>query len=320
MAQKHILVRGTKSGLPYSKGLLARSVQAIGLSPANSWTIAERLERQLIDSGREQVTVDELREAVVELLRTEVGEDASQRYADWQRAQDRDRPLILLIGGATGVGKSTVATAVAGNLGITRIVSTDAVRDVMRATVSQELLPTLHVSSFETNEAPVRMKTAERSETATLLNGYLRQTEAVTVGVEQIIRRAVKEQMDTVVEGVHVVPGFLRLPSREDAIIVQCVLEVEDYDLHRGNFDARGQHQRRPGHRYLEHFTQIRMIQAEVVELARSQGVPIVRSYALDTTVEELTALVVSTVIEYLDVDRGDDPSPRLRDVSGSSG
>lgn len=301
MAQRQIIVRGAKTGLPYSKGLLARSVQAIGLSPATAWNIAEELEGQLARSGTDEVTVEQLRDAVVELLEQRVGSDASQRYADWQRAQDRDRPLILLIGGATGVGKSTVATQVAGNLGITRIVSTDAVREVMRATISRELMPHLHVSSFETSEAQPRLHTKELSETAALVNGFLRQTEAVTVGVEQIVSRAVTEHTDTVVEGVHVVPGFLDLPPVDEAIVVQCILEVEESHVHRHNFGERGQHQRRPRQRYLDHFAQIRMIQSEVVERARALQVPIVRSYSLDETVDEVTSLAVGAVSQLLD-------------------
>lgn len=301
MAGHQILVKGAKTGLPYSKGLLARSVQAIGLSPATAWGVAERLESELASSGVTEVTVEELRGAVMDLLSREMGEGPSQRYANWQRAQDRDRPLILLIGGATGSGKSTVATQVAGNLGITRIVSTDAVREVMRATVSRDLLPHLHVSSFEATEAQTTIASAQTSETASLLNGFLRQTSAVSVGVEQIIHRAVTEQVDAVVEGVHVVPGFLRLPSTTDAIVVQCVLQVEDETQHRGNFAERGQHQRRPRNRYLEHFRQIRMIQDEVVVRARSHNVPLVRSYALDATVDEVTSLAVEAVIELLE-------------------
>src|SRR6185503_6884115 len=55
----------------------------------------------------------------------------------------------LLIGGTTGVGKSTLATQLATRLGIVRVVATDAIREVMRALFSHELMPTLHASSFE---------------------------------------------------------------------------------------------------------------------------------------------------------------------------
>ena len=44
-----------------------------------------------------------------------------------------DVPIILLVGGATGTGKSTIATEAAHRLGITRVTSTDFIRQTMRA-------------------------------------------------------------------------------------------------------------------------------------------------------------------------------------------
>lgn len=291
----HILVRGAKTGLPYSKGLMASSLLAVGLGPGRAYTIAEQLEQHLMDQGRAIVTVDELRRAVAALVREEVGEDLADRYLKWQRAQERDRPLILLLGGATGAGKSTVATQVASTLGITRIVSTDAVREVMRATISADLLPHLHVSSFEAVDAQTAPTT--RVEPADpLLTGFLRQTRAVAVGIEQVVGRAVAEQVDTVVEGVHLVPGMLDLPDPEEAIVVQILLCIEDPDQHRHNFHVRGQSERRPRQRYLDHFEEIRRIQAELVARAEAAGVAVVRSFALDRTVARVTALLVDAV------------------------
>lgn len=295
---RHIIVRGTKTGLPFSKGLLASSIIATGLSPATAWSIADRLEQELLDSDTTVLSVDELRRAVADMLAREVSDDASSRYLNWQAAQDRDRPLILLIGGATGVGKSTVATQVAGRLGITRIVSTDAVREVMRATISRDLLPHLHVSSFEAEEAQENVPSVRREGSDPLLVGFLRQTAAVTVGVEHIVRRAVKEQMDAVVEGVHLVPGAVTVPDTDQAIVVQCVLTIDDLDQHRGNFTERGQHQRRPRQRYLDHFSKIRLIQEELVSRAEQHGVPVVTTYALDATVDQVTSVVVDRVTE----------------------
>jgi 2-phosphoglycerate kinase len=54
-------------------------------------------------------------------------------------------PLVVLVGGATGTGKSTVATEVAHRLGITRVTSTDVVRQTMRAFFSNEFIPSIHI-------------------------------------------------------------------------------------------------------------------------------------------------------------------------------
>ena len=86
-----------------------------------------------------------------------LGDLAGDRYAKnfrrWGEVERLDVPLVILIGGATGVGKSTIATQLAVRLSIVRVVATDAIREVMRSTLTHELMPTLHTSSFHADEA-----------------------------------------------------------------------------------------------------------------------------------------------------------------------
>ena len=123
-------------------------------------------------------------------------------------------PVVILIGGATGVGKSTIATQLAARLGIVRVVATDAIREVMRAMLSPELMPTLHVSSFQADRRcgspPTRTADA-------LVLGFREQTAAVSVGINALIERAAAEGTSIVIEGAHVVPGFFDADAHGDA-------------------------------------------------------------------------------------------------------
>ena len=95
------------------------------------------------------MTTQELRDLAAAVLEREEGEESVSRYRRWHELRHLERPLIVLIGGAPGTGKSTVATQVAHRLGITRIVSSDVVRQVMRGVIAPEVLPQIHTSSFE---------------------------------------------------------------------------------------------------------------------------------------------------------------------------
>lgn len=293
MPREHILVQGTKTGLPYSKGLLASSVMAVGLAPPVAYAVAQRVEDDLRTRGALLVSVDELRDAAAAVLRERVDEQTAERYLRWQRAQRRDLPLLVLIGGATGAGKSTLAAQVAQRLGITRIVSTDAVREVMRSTISRELLPALHVSSFESHEAAVVHPSMD-----TLAIGFLRQVQAVGVGVHHVLERAVEEGTDMIVEGVHLLPGGVGTPPPEEALVVQVIVTVEDEARHRDHLSGRADEQPARQHqRYLDHFTEIRRIQRIIVERAEALDVPTIASYALDATISEITATIVDAVL-----------------------
>src|SRR5215204_4595041 len=178
-------------GLPYSKGLTAQALSAAGLLPERSFELAQRVEARLAEMGVVQVDVATLRELTEEVLLAEEGEAAVRRFRDWRRLDRLERPLVVMIGGTTGVGKSTLATMLAGRLGITRVIATDVIRQVLRAFFTHEAMPSVHHSAFEAGGA----------------EGYREQAEHVGTAVAAIVERAANEAKPVVVEGVHVVPG-----------------------------------------------------------------------------------------------------------------
>jgi 2-phosphoglycerate kinase len=189
--------------------------------------------------------------------------------------------VLLLVGGATGTGKSTVATEVAHRLGITRVTSTDFVRETMRTFFRPEVMPAIHVSSFEGDP---------------LIETFLDQTRQVLVGVRALLARAEKEHYPLVLEGVHLVPGLLQPPP--DPTVVQCVLAVHDRDRHAANFFVREETSQglRPMNKYLDCLDQIRLVQDVIVEEANVQGVPVIDSGDVLAAVESVLDLVRATL------------------------
>src|ERR671924_1212459 len=103
-----------------------------GLSPFRAYQVAEEVEDRLKQRRVKSVTRDELDEITVEVLSDLAGERYATNFLRWQEIARLDVPIVVLIGGATGVGKSTIATQIAGRLGIVRVIPSDAVREVMR--------------------------------------------------------------------------------------------------------------------------------------------------------------------------------------------
>lgn len=295
-ASRSIIISDREHGLPYSKGLMANTIMAAGLSPARAYHVAHVIEDRLHEGGRESVTNDELRQIAIDTIRSEAGERYARSYLKWQTVSELDVPLIILVGGGTGVGKSTIATQLAARLGIVRIISTDAIREVMKGVMSKDIMPTLHTSSFNADE--VVRDPLPKGEDPVIV-GFREQASAVAVGVNALIERAVTEGTDVIIEGAHVVPGFVKPEGVTDAVIVHLVIAVDDEDLHRSHFFVRAHETRaRPQERYLAHFRNIRKIQKYIRSLALKNGVAIVQNYNMDSTLSAVIDHVVARATE----------------------
>jgi 2-phosphoglycerate kinase len=289
--------------VPYSKGLMARVLVTVGVPEDRAYELARRTESDLAERGATSVDLDRLRELAVDLLGEEKGSRAVRRLRRFRDLQELDLPLILLVGGGTGTGKSTVATEVAYRLGITRVTSTDFVRQTMRAFFSQEFMPTIHFSSFE---AALGLSKAEEEESGdAALLGFLDQTRNVLVGVEAALQRALDEGWSMVLEGVHLVPGMLAT-ELERAVVVQCVLAIHDEEIHRTHFWSRDvvSDGVRAGDKYLAGLPEIRMVQDYIVERAKRNDVPVIENENVGETIGAVIELVLEQAERHARVRR----------------
>ncbi len=274
--------------VPFSKGLLATALTSTGLPPQQAYAVALDVEWRLLQGTEREVGVDDLRR-LVEAVLAESGEQRYlQRYRIWNRLAAEDRAVIVLIGGATGVGKSTIAAQVADRLGIVRIISTDSVREAMRAFFSPTLMPSIHYSSYEAAGA-VRIPVGPDLDAGVL--GFMEQVEMVNVGILAIIDRAVKEHTSLVVEGVHIVPGMMALGTPgglgAEVLLLPLIVSVQDAELHRSHFLVREQQTsgKRALERYLRSFGDIRKIQRFILDRAMAEHTLVVDNVSIDDTV-----------------------------------
>lgn len=288
---KRVIITNEKYGLPYSKGLMASAIMATGLAPGRSYQVAKLVEDYLYQNGISSLNIDELRLVAHKVLEINAGVEYAEKYLKWQALGKLDKPLIVMIGGTTGVGKSTIATELAHRLAITRIVSTDSIREVMRALFSEQMMPTLHRSSYDAWKA-LRTPLPQSADPVTVALGE--QTSAVLVGIKAIIDRAIKEGVHLILEGVHIMPGMIET-FHDKAFMVPVIISVEEEDLHRSHFYVREIETdgMRSYKRYRQNFENIRKIGLFIEGLALKHNIPIIRSQQLDTTI----SLVLSEVI-----------------------
>ena len=287
-------VRGRGHALPFSKGRMATTLFLSGVEAEYAYQLALEIEETVLEVGASEISLDDLHRIVEGVLEGRDGPAGVARYRAWQAVLRRERPVILIIGGATGTGKSTLATELAYRLGISRITSTDVVRQVMRAFFSPALMPSLHYSSFEAGGG-MKMPMPDPDQADRALYGFIQQAEQVAVGAVAVVERAVLEGLSTVVEGVHLVPGLVEPPPGHDATIVNVMLAIEDEEAHQSHFVARDSASggARALERYLQHFGEIRRIQDYLLGRAQRMNVPVVDATDGDAALRSVLDLIL---------------------------
>lgn len=274
---------------PFSPVRHRQSLESSGLTTDKASLVSQLLMNELNELQRPEYHVDEIGRTTYTLLKKELGHQAAERYLVWVDYTRSGRPLILLLGGATGCGKSTVATEVAHRLGIIRTQSTDMLREVMRMMIPKRLLPTLHTSSFNAwRKLPGLGESEPSVELITM--GYKHQAEMVSVPCEAVIQRALRERVSLILEGIHISPALLqRITDRQDAVIVPIMLAVLKPDQLRQQLEGRGVvAPDRKSSKYLANFEHIWELQSYLLSEADSSSMDIIVNDSRDQTTERV--------------------------------
>jgi len=294
---KKIMVEGEVGGKkyrePFSKGVLSRSLIRADMDPDNAYTFASKIEAHLTDVGIKVINLDDLISIMREKLRDENSEIA-EKYGLWKRIRKCDEPLVVLIGGASGVGTSSIAFEVASKLGIRNMISTDMIREVMRKIVSKELLPTIYESSYTAYRS---LRIPPPPEFDEVLIGFRDHVDTVSIGVEAVIERSLKEGISIVIEGVHIVPGFISEDLVKKHNVNMFVLTLQDEEVHKGRFYSRCRQMwaRRPLKRYMNYFGAIRRTHKYFESQANKHHIPVIENIDVTTTIDSIIENITKT-------------------------
>ena len=298
-----IWVRSHGHATPFSKGFLSQSLLAAAIDPNDAFDVAREIEGALVRDGAQEIESHALRRVAFQNLVRRFGPATAERYLVWRRFHDPDRPVILLLGGATGSGKTSLAVEVAHRLDIQRVLSTDSIRQVMRIMLSPELVPAIHASSYDAYRVIGPVAEGEDP----VIVGFEAGAKIVSVGVRAMIERAIAENTSLVIDGVSIAPGLIEFERyRDGAHIIYLLVASLDEDAFRRRFQARAQSSRRPTHRYLENIKSILRIQDHLLEMAERYDVPIVDNESRDESVLSIIKHVTGTLrkTDEFDVDR----------------
>ncbi|MEN4017259.1 MAG: 3H domain-containing protein [Methanobacterium sp.] len=201
------------------------------------------------------------------------------------------KPYVILIGSASGIGKSTIASELAKTLGIKHLIETDFIREIVRGIIGPEFAPALHKSSFD---AYVTIRDKERygEDAESLISaGFEEHASFVIPAIEKVIRRAIDDYDDIVIEGVHLVPGLINAKQFETDASIHFFVLTSDEEIHMERFVKRAMKIKRGG-KHLEYFNENRVINDVLVESAKEHGVNVINNLDIDSTVKRMLTVI----------------------------
>ncbi len=299
---RQIMVQTSTDEVPFSAGILSRSLQACAIHRMDALETAKRVHESL--QKRDTTVIDHvaLRKIVYERLKEHCSQSVAERFLSWRRFKESDLPLIVLVGGITGTGKSTLTTELAYQLNIVRTQSTDMVREIVRCYLPPTKIPTLSYSSFEAWRGLTEDgESAHESDDKEVIRGFLSQFKVVKQGLEATIHRAVKENHDLIVDGVHVLPSKLELDiTRDQAIVIPLMLVVPHKKTLRKRLKHREREQpERASSRYLKQLDQIWILQSYLVSEAEEHKIPLIINREIEEALEEILMHISNTITRH---------------------
>jgi 2-phosphoglycerate kinase len=286
---------------PFSRLEYQQRLETIGLESEEAMEIVTTVYKHLNGRYIDRISSRHLGNLTYRYLRQshKLGPAVAQRWLIWRDFVNSGRPLIFLIGGTAGCGKSTIATMLASHLDIVRTQSTDMLREVMRTMLPKQLLPVLHTSSFAAWSAlPGQPKAFTKVPETLLINGYRAQADLLSVAIEAVIQRALRERVALVMEGVHINPALIeKLKIDREAVVIPIMLGILKRKRLQRRISGRSTDvPQRRAERYLKHFDEIWNLQSYLLSEADRTNIPIVDNNDRDKVFREIMRIIIEVL------------------------
>jgi len=276
----------------FSPSRYRTDLETIGLKSDEALSMVDELSAHLLRRNKPGITSKYIAKITYRILRKskDFGKKVAFRWLVWRDYIQSGKPLVFLIGGTAGCGKSSIATGLASRLEIARMQSTDMLREVMRTMIPREVEPILHKSSYSAwQELPEEVLETEDRDNL-IYEGYCRQAEIMSVAIKAVIQRAIHERVSVIVEGVHFHPAIIRnIIDADDAVVVPVMLAVLKRKLLTARLKGRSSDvPQRRAERYLDHFESIWKLQAFLLSESDQASVPIISNTDRDDVFREI--------------------------------
>ncbi len=295
-----IIVNTPSRSAAFSVGILSHSLEACAIDPKQALIGATKVRAAIRKTGHKEIGHKSLRRLVYRCLRDHCSEKAANKYLAWRRFHNSHTSLVMMIGGATGTGKSTIAAELAYRLDIARIQSTDMMREVIRSYLAHQVTPTLQYSSFEAWRGLPPYSYAQQGDNNKVINGFLAQLAAMKPAIETTIERTLQEHENIVLEGVHIVPAEFDLCDNDkDAVFMQFMLATLNKKALKKQLQNRiREHSKYRNSDHKNFIDEIWELQSWLLEAADRDDIHIIPNLNVEDTVREILEIASQVILE----------------------
>jgi len=291
---------------PFSRLKFRHSLETIGLNANESDDVVRMLQDHLANKSIKIIKSRNLAMLIYRYLRqsSKLGPAVANRWLVWHDFINSGRPLIFLLGGTAGCGKSSTANTLANRLEIVRTQSTDMLREVMRTMIPEQLMPVLHQSSFTAWKGlPGQQRNKGEVSDELLVQGYRSQADLLALAIEAVVERTTRERVSLVLEGVHMHPAFMeKLQAETDTVVIPIMLGLLQRKHLAQRIKARSTNVPDRGRaHYLQYFDEIWRLQTYLLSEADRANIHIAVNENRDKVFSEIMRFTIATLAEDFD-------------------
>lgn len=194
----------------------------------------------------------------------------------------KQKGVIILLGGASGSGKSSLTSLLAGRLHL-REMSSDNIRHIMRNFISKKESPFIFSSTYDSDHL---IEDPNMSQQERCVEAYLRQCHQVQRELKKVLDYYYRSGVWVIVEGVHITPDFIIECMKSYDTCFGCIVYVEDAEKYKNRFASRSSKNsiRPEDNKYIQSFEKILMIQSYLIGQAEEKLIPKIHNTNLDTS------------------------------------
>ncbi|MFW9933148.1 MAG: hypothetical protein ACFFDR_10875 [Candidatus Thorarchaeota archaeon] len=294
-------VRYGERTIPYPLHLLTGKLQLCGISESH---VAEVLQKIRIEYANTTPTPQELNLFVSNALlgQSPLIQDNFLTLTRYEELRNRDPgvlPLILVLEGSSATGKSMLTLPLIHQLGSTRIIGSDSVRQVLRTYFSREEYPELFSHTYQA----YRYRQSGPEELDSVVRGFLAQVQLIEPTLKRSIERYLYEGTMAIIEGVHVIPGSIQ--SMGNSVLE--LLIHPSIDLHHDMFTLK---QEASGLKTVssemdireKEFQDTRSIQDYMYNQASQNGIPIIEFSDYESALIEISEIIIERITHLIEL------------------